>query len=342
MRPFLCAALALAFGACATDPADDETDAKAPAVADATSGADESPSPAPPPANDPPPLTGRSLGVADLAVVPAGGGSRLAAVGDDAITTDDLCSVLFLSQTEMVFAALEQAIQRRLLLKEADRHGITVRDHALADEVDRVLQQQDDEFKLSAGPGADFEQFIESRYGTSASTYRGAVEKRVLEELLLARLVRYQARQRDRIELRMIVVDDRALADEIVEKLGQGANFAALAKQHSMDASSEAGGLYPPVPADVQNPVLAGVESLAVGQSSDVVAFQREGKAYYRVLKLERRHPADRRPFAAQESTIASELDERPLQLLEILEWEARMRAEYPIEVFLGQGPAAG
>lgn len=327
---------------CAASPAATPTESSAAAPV-AAAGSPASPAAAEGrAATTPEPLTatpapgGQSIGVESL-LPPAHDSKPLARVDGDPVTADELFAELFLSQTEATFAALKQAIHRRLIVKEATRSRITVRDSVLDPQVAAVLKAQDDEFKLQAGPQASFEDYVGGRFGTAPAAYRATIRQRVLEELLLARVIRFQNRQHDRIEVRMIVVDSRPLADEIATKLKQGANFAALAKQHSLDASKPQGGLYPPIPVDVANPLLGEARQLAPGQVSEVEAFDRDGRSYFRLLKLERRLAADPRPYAAQEGDIESELTQRPLELLEVLEWEARMGEQYPIEVYLGQ-----
>lgn len=249
----------------------------------------------------------------------------------------DVLPVLFLTHTDLIVGAVEQAMRRRLMLAEAEHYSIRVARATADAEVERVVQAQSDQFELVAGPGEKFESYIQEHYDTDAATYRVAVRAQVLEELFLTRVIRYEARLQDRNQVRIIVLKDPSLAEELRAKLSEGANFAALAKKESIDRSAAAGGLFPPLAADCPNPLLAGVGALQPGDVSAVSVIERDGVKLYRILKLEKRLAADRRPFPEQETEIEAELRDRPLDPYEIFEWDRRVRARHQIEVRLGK-----
>lgn len=283
-----------------------------------------------------PPDPGASL-EASILVGDEGVGRVLAVVDGEEITAEDVVTALFLTQTNVVFSAVETAIRRSLVIREARRLGVTVREGDLEIQVEGVLERQDNEFKMAAGPDFEFEDFIRERYGTSPATYREAVRSQVLEELFLSRLVRFDSRQRERMRIRMVIVEDIDLAKEILRKLEAGANFAALARTHSIDRTSESGGLYPPVALDCPNPLLGGLAELPEGTLAEVSTFSEAGFVVYRVARLEERLPADLRDYAEQEAEIRVGLEKSPLDPFEMMEWDRRLRDRYPIEVRLGR-----
>ena len=279
------------------------------------------------------PLTAAALS-AHVSLV---GGDTLAVVDGDEIRAADVFPVLFLTHTDLIYAALEQAVRRNLMLKEVDRLGVAVHPGVLAENVAEVLKNQDDEFKLSAGPDYEFEKFIQERYGTSPADYREAVRNQVLEELFLARVIRYEARLEEQVQVRMIILNDLDLAKEVASKLGEGANFAALAKTHSIDRTAAEGGRFPPVRRDCPHALLDGLPDLSVGQVTEVSTLERSGRRLYRILRLDRVIPADPRPYGEQAAEIEQGLEERKIDPFEVLEWDRRVRDRYPIEVRLGR-----
>lgn len=287
-------------------------------------------------AGDDAPLDGNALRAA-AGRVALGGDPVLAVVEGEEVRAEDLLPFQFLTRTEQVFAALEQEVRRRLLVREATRLGVTVPRAELDRKVAEVLKAQDDDYRLQAGPDRAFEAYIQDRYGIAPSVYRRCVEAQVLDELMLARVVRYDLRLRTRLEVRVLVVDDVDVAREVMDELAEGANFAALAKQVSVDASKNRGGLFPPIGEDCPHPLLEGAKDLAEKEVSDVATVVRGKTRLFRLLKLERRHAADPRPYAEQAAEIESELAERPLDPFEALEWDRRARDRYRIEVRLGR-----
>ena len=74
------------------------------------------------------------------------------------------------------------------------------------------------------------------------------------------------------MSFRIIVVETAAVARQVLEQLNNGANFVALARAISVDPSSSNGGLIGPVALSDLRPQLRNVlETLAVGELSDVV-----------------------------------------------------------------------
>lgn len=265
------------------------------------------------------------------------GGEPLAVVDGEELRAEDVFPVLFLTHTDLIYAALEQAVRRRLMLKEVERLSITVRPELLDESVAAVLKNQEDEFQLAAGPDYVFESFIQERYGTAPEDYRGAVRNQVLEELFLARVIRYEAGLEEQVEVRMIILADLALAKEVAGKLAEGASFSALAKAHSIDPTNSQGGRFPPVRRDCPHPLLDGLDELSAGQVGEVSTLERSGQQLYRILRLDRVIPADRRPYGERAEEIEKGLAERKIDPFEVLEWDRRVRERYPIEVRLGR-----
>jgi parvulin-like peptidyl-prolyl isomerase len=93
------------------------------------------------------------------------------------------------------------------------------------------------------------------------------------------------SRPEGQVRLRLLRVRERAKADEIMRRLQGGADFAALARAESEDASAARGGDLGAVKvADLAEPLRAAAAALAAGQVSPVL----ETAAGYVLLKRER------------------------------------------------------
>lgn len=101
----------------------------------------------------------------------------------------------------------------------------------------------------------------------------------------------------ERVVVSQIVVSSKQEADKIYQDLQKpGANFAAMARQYSIDAMfRQFGGRLPEMPTDRLMPpeVQAAVRRMQVGQVSTPIKV---GESYY-IVKLENRKPAEKAVF---------------------------------------------
>ncbi|MBL8767776.1 MAG: peptidyl-prolyl cis-trans isomerase [Planctomycetes bacterium] len=261
----------------------------------------------------------------------------LATVDGVDVGADAVLAKLFATHTELVYAALESTVRAQVLQLEAERLGVFVDVAALELEVGRVLKSQQDRFAFEAGPDQDFERYIASRYRITPEAYRSVIRREVLEQMLLVRTVRLSSRQAERMVCRVIVVKEREKADELAEKLAEGANFARLAEQNSIDRSAVRGGLLAPIARSTAEPLLVHAAELEPGALAPVEPLTNEGVTVFRLLKVDAHLPADPRPYAEQRADLEAELEERPVEAIELAEWDRAVRARHAIDVKLAK-----
>ena len=141
-----------------------------------------------------------------------------------------------------------------------------------------------------------------------------------------------------RVNLRMIVllkedaaglVDLRARADAIRERLLAGEDFAVVAREVSQGTKAEAGGDWGWVEPTLLRPELAAaVQDMAPGSISRVI--ETDGEFY--ILRLEGRQSAAVKPFAEVEPDIERELWRRKSDALHDA-WVGRLREDAYVEV---------
>ncbi len=90
-----------------------------------------------------------------------------------------------------------------------------------------------------------------------------------------------------RIQIRQIVVQDPPRAQALIDELGGGADFATLARQHSLAPEAEKGGLLPPFARGELPDVFDQAFALEIDEVSDTL----ESPYGYHVFQLVTRYP---------------------------------------------------
>ncbi|MGV3525662.1 MAG: peptidylprolyl isomerase [Candidatus Sericytochromatia bacterium] len=163
--------------------------------------------------------------------------------------------------------ALNQLIERTLYLQEAQRRGLTISRSEIdqewmqlqtqhyAGDRSRMLQDLSRQRYAESGFRAELKERLLVRKTQAALGARFKVPEQELKDYYQAHLADYQ--QPEKIEARHILLKGRedqpsqrqkakARAEELLQQLKSGADFAQLAKQYSEDDTSKAeGGLLP-------------------------------------------------------------------------------------------------
>ncbi len=198
---------------------------------------------------------------------------------------------------------LTDLIQRKLLEDAIAQAGITVSE--------KEVQEQLDEIRRRFPSPEAFQEALAARGYKSVDEYKKDIEFGLKLEKLLTKDVKYTEadlkkffeRNRElfdkpeRVVFSQIVVSSKEEADKIYKELQKpGANFAALARLHSIDAMTrEHGGRFPEMPIDNVMPpeVRAALRKMKVGEISKPI--QVLGNWY--IVKLEDRKPAEKAVF---------------------------------------------
>ncbi len=134
--------------------------------------------------------------------------------------------------------ASDAAINEALLLKFASEKGVEATDEEIKAEYAKLLGITVDD------PGFDnlLQQEIAS-LDMSEDQYRDYAKGRVLDSKMTTKFTEELPAAVESVHYRQIQVADQATADEIMRQLAEGADFAALAAEHSTDTTSkDAGG----------------------------------------------------------------------------------------------------
>ena len=208
---------------------------------------------------------------------------------------------------------LERLIERQLVLHDFETAGYQLPESIIDEEVqDRIRSRYGDRAKLTKtlqAEGITYEKFRKQMRDTFIEQALRA--KNVSMEIMISPHkieVYYQAHQddfkvEDQVKLRMIVLtkdsgadpaQTRALAEEILTKIKEGATFAEMASIYSQGSQRAEGGDWGWVERSVLRKELADEAfSLPVGQPSDVIETP---QADY-IMLVEQKNPAHVKPL---------------------------------------------
>ncbi len=206
---------------------------------------------------------------------------------------------------------LEQQILQTLIAQAAEKEGISISDRDLDREIDRLVDQQVKQERERAAQGKEisdqqFEMIIRNSFGKSLREWREDLKKvweprkpllrtALIEQKLKEKVAKVPVpsddelkRSYDLLEIRHILISTdkrteeqaRQRAEEILQKIKSGGDFARLAREFSDDpGSKQSGGSLGSIPrsqvAIMFVPEFAKVvEALQPGQVSDLVKTQ--------------------------------------------------------------------
>lgn len=258
--------------------------------------------------------TGTSAGAAE-------GGRALAFVAGDAVFTTELMPMLIESTGGQVFSelVLEKLIDDRLA---ADGRAIT---EAQLEHERQLLAEN-----LSDNPdeAARLLRELRRRRGLGEARFRSLLRRNAgLRQMVQPRVQitragleqAYHLKYGPTYQARLIVVPSQYQARRIVEQLAGGEDFAALAAEHSTDASRAQGGLLPPInPRDPGFPevIRSALPRLGPMEVSQIIAVE----GGFAILRLEKMTPGAEVAF----EDVRSELSRATrLQLERILMQQA-------------------
>lgn len=193
---------------------------------------------------------------------------------------------------------LQQTMLNKILL---DKYKVS--DDEAKKKVEELKKQMGDNFKAYlAQAGAKDEDDLKKKI-KSQIAFEKAVKASVTEKEI-------KELYKPKLKASHILVKDEKTAKEIKEKLNNGEDFAALAKQYSEDpGSKEKGGELPEFgPGQMDPKFEEAAYKLEAGQVSDPI----KSSYGYHVIKLTEKK--ELKPFDQEKDTIRKELEQKRLQ----------------------------
>jgi peptidyl-prolyl cis-trans isomerase C len=197
---------------------------------------------------------------------------------------------------EVASAMLDQFVEEIVVSEYAASHGVEVPAEKITEAVRTeagvtVVEKRDEmrREKLVANLSAEIPE-------ASDTTVQAYYERRQNE-----------FRSGEEVRVRQILVNDEALANDIVKKLGEGADFAELSAQHSRAANAKRGGEIGFVSREDLPKMFADeILSLNAGEISDVIRTD----STFHIFRVDERRPAGTLGPAAAAPLIQARLKE--------------------------------
>lgn len=263
-------------------------------------------------------------------------GSRaVATVNGQRITKEELYKEMY-SRTGK--QTLEELITRRLVLQEGKKQGVAVGDQEVKAEIERIIKEQ-------FGSEEGFQNAL-SYYGLT----REGLEDNIRVDLTIRKVLGAKAQvsedevreyfdqhrgefdQPEMVHARHILVATEQEAKEIRKRLLDGADFAALAKEKSIDAaSSQAGGDLGFFGRGKMVPEFEQAAfTLAVGDTSQPVKTQHG----YHIIQVLEKKPAQAADYEKVKEEARKRATDNKLQGM-VPEWLDSIRASAKIEYYI-------
>ncbi len=293
-------------------------------------------------------------------------------VNDQAITVGDIAAVLQPIERQLRMAydgvelrrrraeawrqALDQAIERKLMLEEFKRIGASVPERAVDEEIAAIVAERfggdrgafldalteeglsPDEFRKITRESMAVtllrRQQVGTRVRVSPAAVRAAYEANIdryrVAEMVRARVLSLHVGRAD--EERAV---KRMEAERLRAAITAGENFAAVAKAHSEGArAAEGGDLGWISPSALRPELVEVVARLPVGQVSDIIETPDE----FFLLLVEGRRTASVRPFEEVRDEIEKELAREEEERL-YRRWITMLRDRHTVRVVTPEPP---
>jgi peptidyl-prolyl cis-trans isomerase SurA len=248
-------------------------------------------------------------------------------------------------------AALQDLIDRQLILQAFKKENYQIPDHFVEDRMHDIIQHD------FGGDRNTFIKTLEAQNYTEGEFKKMETEKMIVQAMRSknvkmqvvaspAKVEEYYKQHRDeftskeQVKLRLIMIPShasdgeaaaqKAMANEIFGKLVNGAEFERLAQLYSEDSTRERGGDWGWIERKTLAPSLEQVAfNLPTGKFSNVVEF---GGNYY-ILKVEEKKGGETKSLADARPDIEKKLIQEEAQELQE-RWLASLRSKAYIKTF--------
>jgi len=248
-------------------------------------------------------------------------------------------------------AALNDLIDRQLILQSFRKENFQIPDHFVEERVQHIIRTH------FGGDRNTFIKTLEAQNYTEGEFKKMEMEKMIVQAMRgknvkLASIAspikveeyykehREEFTSKEQIKLRLIMVPghssdgeaaaQKAMADEIFSKLVNGADFDRMAQLYSEHSTRERGGGWGWVDRKtLAAPLEKAAFSIATGKVSNVIDF---GGNYY-ILKVEDKHGGDTKSLEQARPDIEKKLMQTEAQKLQ-QKWIASLRSKAYIKTF--------
>lgn len=260
-------------------------------------------------------LAGLALGGCARGTGP--GGETVAVVNGEPISRDELYAEMY---TQMGQQTLQELITRTLILQEGRAQGVEISDADVKARLDEVIES-------GFASREEFEGAL-AAYGLEQKDLEQQMRIQLTVEAVLAKQIeldedevkayfeadRERFGEPERLEARHIVLKTREEAESVRSELAAGADFAALAREKSVDRLTAGGGGNL---GTIRNGEFIPAWQKAIfGKEAGLVDEVMETASGFHVVEITEKHPAVDAEFADVEAKVRRELTEKEITRL--------------------------
>lgn len=317
------------------------------ALAAACSSPPAKPAPAPPPRPAPPlvatsePLDGAAQDATQEGVPPAPAADAGTAAERDApgarrllgrvagipIAPEDLLLEWQAFDSRQLWLSLEKLIATRLAFAEAQRLGIRLQPDAVDARSASERRRAEEELER-ANPGKSAAEVIEVELGQDPERYFDRLREGIVRQLLAERAVRAWTLSNEHVAIRLIVVPEGEM-EGVRARLAAGEEFAALAREASVDDSAEDGGWVPFVVRQELSPLARLAFATPIGEVGGPIP----ASGHEVLIRVEERAEPLDGDWSALRAPVEKSLAEEPVREGEFLHWKLAMERRYPVDL---------
>ncbi|MHC4931746.1 MAG: peptidylprolyl isomerase [Planctomycetota bacterium] len=245
------------------------------------------------------------------------------------VTYGEVARYMRIRDPEAFFRNLEGYVLERVTRAEAIPLGVTVEPALLGSRTNVQLleweQRVRQESKSRTGEEIDPALWLQRVAGMSMAEFRRHVRRYTEVELLQDRLLRFEQLSSPRIEVSILVVKEKELADRLAREIRGGADFGKLARAHSLHASRSEGGriAFPFLRGDVNQPSVR--EKLFAAGEGDLVGPLPTERGHRQIYRIEAVREAATGKYEGLRDQINRTLEARPVVEAEYERWRRRI-----------------
>ena len=244
------------------------------------------------------------------------------------VTAEDLLVEWSDVSSKEVWLLLDRLVATRLALAESSRLGIRLEPEEVEQETGETRTKLAQEV-AKKWPDLTLEQYITRELGFDPERYLDRVRRATIRQMLAERAVRANSLQSATVAVRLIVVPDQTEMEKIQAALQGGADFATLAREHSVDDTASAGGLVPFVVEQEHSPLAR----LAFQTPPGELGGPLPTADHVFLIRVEEKRTPLEGDWGEIRAAVEASLAEHPVQDSEFLHWKLAMEERYPIDM---------
>jgi len=258
------------------------------------------------------------------------GPELVAWVAGEPVAARDLLTNLLQRQPRALRAELDRLLAARMAAREARQLGMQL-PLELVESRARESWEEVCSAILESGWQGPPEEYVRSAFGLDPDRYRERLRVQALERLQVERAVRSWLLRSERVQARAIVMPDEASLAAAQAALDSGHSFSEVAREHSVDESSERGGRIEPIRREERTPIARLAFQTAVGEVAGPLRL--EGESWLLLLVEARPEVLRGEDWGALAAATEASLAQSPVTDEEFWPWRLAMERRYPVDL---------